>query len=103
MQTEARQPATIRERVVSLGRSHAVVTWLPVAALVVWCAALFYYLLARYPYDGLYGQDSYAYYYQAKALLGDTTGQVPQPWPLYSASQLYHWPVGYHLHIILGF
>ena len=64
--------------------------------------ALFAYLLAHYPYDGLYGQDSYAYYYQARAILQDMTGQAPQPWQLFSGAQLYHWPVGYHLLIIVG-
>ena len=29
-------------------------------------------------------------------------GQPPQAWQLFSSDQLYHWPIGYHLHLILG-
>jgi hypothetical protein len=102
MQADVQQPASIRDRLVSLRQSDVAANALSLAALAVWCTAIFYYLLARFPYDGLYGQDSYAYYYQARSLLKDMTGQAPQPWQLFSASQLYHWPIGYHLHLILG-
>jgi len=102
MQAHVEQPASIRERMISLRQSVVAANALALAILAVWCTALFYYLLARFPYDGLYGQDSYAYYYQARALLQDMTGQAPQPWQLFSAGQLNHWPIGYHLHLILG-
>lgn len=59
-------------------------------------------LLARYPYAGLYGQDSYTYYYQALALWHDLLGQAPPPDQLFT-SQALRWPVGYHLQIMLGF
>ncbi len=71
-------------------------------ALVIACVLFFAYLLARYAYDGLYGQDSYAYYYQALALWNDITGQ-PQPANWLSTSDGFRWPIGYHLHIIAGF
>ena len=87
---------------VALGRSDGAINVLAIAMLLAWCAVLFTYLLARFPYDGLYGQDSYAYYYQARAILQDMTGQPTQPWQLFSGAQLYHWPVGYHLLIIVG-
>lgn len=64
---------------------------------------LFAYLLRRFPYDGLYGIDSYTYYYQARALWNEATGVIPSAYELFSADGLQHWPVGYHLHIILGF
>ncbi|HST04814.1 MAG TPA: phospholipid carrier-dependent glycosyltransferase [Chloroflexia bacterium] len=72
------------------------------SSIVAWCLLVFGYLLKRYPYDGLYGQDSYAYYYQARALLDEFTGKPPQAWALFSTDQLYHWPIGYHIHLILG-
>src|SRR5688572_18195989 len=71
-------------------------------ALVTSCALFFAYLLTRYSYDGLYGQDAYAYYYQAQALWSDITGQ-PQPPNARSTSDGFRWPIGYHLHIIAGF
>jgi len=74
---------------------------LPIA-LVTSCALFFTYLLARYAYDGLYGQDGYAYYYQAQALWNDITGQL-QPTNSLSTSDGFRWPIGYHLHIIAGF
>src|SRR5205814_3168372 len=61
------------------------------------------YLLARFPYDGLYGQDSYAYYYQAVAFWQELTGQASSPGQPFTTSGLYHWPIGYHLHLLLGF
>src|SRR5437773_10993202 len=61
------------------------------------------YLLARFPYDGLYGQDSYAYYYQALAFWQELTGQASFPGQPFTTSGLYHWPIGYHLHLLLGF
>jgi hypothetical protein len=73
----------------------------PAGLLVAGCVALIAYLLARFPYDGLYGQDSYAYYYQALALRQDITGQPQPPWSLFN-SQSFRWPVGYHLHVIAG-
>ncbi|HEX9991005.1 MAG TPA: phospholipid carrier-dependent glycosyltransferase [Chloroflexia bacterium] len=73
----------------------------PAGLLVVGCAGLIAYLLARFPYDGLYGQDSYAYYYQALALRQDITGQPQPPWSLFN-SQSFRWPIGYHLHVIAG-
>ncbi|HYO49749.1 MAG TPA: glycosyltransferase family 39 protein [Chloroflexia bacterium] len=73
----------------------------PAVLLVAGCAALITYLLARFPYDGLYGQDSYAYYYQSLALRQDITGQPQPPWSLFN-SQAFRWPIGYHLHVIAG-
>ena len=70
--------------------------------LIAACAIFFAYLLTRYTYDGLYGQDSYAYYYQALALWDDITGQ-PLPAKWLSTSDGFRWPIGYHLHIIAGF
>src|SRR5690348_3518874 len=102
MQAELRQSVSVRERMATLGRSSVATNGVAIALLVAWCVALFYYLLARFPYDGLYGQDSYAYYYQSRALLQDMTGQPPQAWQLFSSDRLYHWPIGYHLHLILG-
>ncbi|HUS15276.1 MAG TPA: phospholipid carrier-dependent glycosyltransferase [Chloroflexia bacterium] len=61
------------------------------------------YLLARFPYDGLYGQDSYAYYYQAIAFRQELLGEPATPGQLYTTTGLYHWPVGYHLLLLLGF
>src|SRR5579859_2367903 len=57
--------------------------------------------LARYPFDGFYGQDSYAYYYQALEIGHQLLGQPPPPWP-FAGLGLFHWPVGYHLHLLLG-
>lgn len=74
----------------------------PPAVLAGLSAALFAYLLARFPYTGLYGQDAYAYYYQAEALWREITGQPQPEWALFSAQGLY-WPVGYHLHLLPGF
>lgn len=97
---QGRQPAKSSKL---LGRSSSLaVDALAIATLIALCVALFYYLLTRFPYDGLYGQDSYAYYYQARAILQDITGQPPQAWSMFSGSQLYHWPVGYHILIMLG-
>ncbi|HVF99511.1 MAG TPA: phospholipid carrier-dependent glycosyltransferase [Chloroflexia bacterium] len=74
----------------------------PPALLVGLSAALFAYLLARFPYNGLYGQDAYAYYYQAEALWHELTGQPQPPYALFTASGLF-WPVGYHLHLFPSF
>jgi 4-amino-4-deoxy-L-arabinose transferase-like glycosyltransferase len=60
------------------------------------------YLLARFPFDGLYGQDSYAYYWQAVEIWNGLTGRPAPAWP-FAGQGLYHWPVGYHLQIIAGF
>src|SRR4051794_29778261 len=80
-------------------------TWplLAGAGLVAAGAAWGAFLLARFAYDGLYGQDAYAYYGQAQALWREVTGQAPLPDGLYSSNGLYHWPIGYHLHLMLGF
>jgi len=102
MQAKVQQRISVHERIVALGGSRATINVLAIGMLLAWCALLFWYLLARFPYDGLYGQDAYAYYYQAKAILQDMTGQASQPWQLFSGAQLYHWPVGYHLLIIVG-
>jgi len=72
------------------------------AGLLIGCAALFAYLLRRFPYDGLYGQDAYAYYYQALALWQQLTGTPPAPNQLFGPDGLYHWPIGYHLQLMLG-
>jgi 4-amino-4-deoxy-L-arabinose transferase-like glycosyltransferase len=71
--------------------------------LLVGTLLLFAYLLRRFPYDGLYGVDGYAYYYQARALWEEMSGAAVRPYELFSADGLQHWPVGYHLHIITGF
>ena len=76
--------------------------WVPPAILVGLSALLFAYLLARFPYNGFYGQDAYAYYYQAEALWRELTGQAQPPWAQFTANGLY-WPVGYHLHLLPGF
>jgi 4-amino-4-deoxy-L-arabinose transferase-like glycosyltransferase len=102
MDLEAERPTAFGSRFRVRSESRA---WLDVAAillLVVGCCAFFAYLLARYPYDGLYGQDSYAYYYQARALLHDITGVPLQGWQLFTSDGLYHWPIGYHLLLMLG-
>ena len=73
----------------------------PPILLAAGCMGLFGLLLARFPYDGLYGQDGYAYYHQSLALLRDMTGEPPPPEARFSADAL-RWPVGYHLNIIVG-
>ncbi|HKP54295.1 MAG TPA: phospholipid carrier-dependent glycosyltransferase [Chloroflexia bacterium] len=73
----------------------------PPVLIAVACAALFALLLMRHPYDGFYGQDSYAYYYQARALWQEISGQAMPPDQLFSAQAL-RWPVGYLLHLALG-
>jgi 4-amino-4-deoxy-L-arabinose transferase-like glycosyltransferase len=73
-----------------------------IAGLLAACAALFADLLIRFPYDGLYGQDAYAYYYQALALWREISGQPPAPGALFDAHAL-RWPLGYHLQLILGY
>lgn len=75
---------------------------LPPAILVGLAVALFAYLLARFPYDGFYGQDAYAYYHQAEALWRELTGQPQPEWALFSTNGIY-WPIGYHLHLLPGF
>src|SRR5512133_3949498 len=102
MQAQASQSLSTRERVAALVRSRGAVDLLAITVLVVGCTALISYLLVRFHYDGLYGQDSYAYYYQARALLQAVTGAPPQAWQLYTSEGLYHWPIGYHLHLMLG-
>ncbi|MGI8586969.1 MAG: ArnT family glycosyltransferase [Chloroflexia bacterium] len=74
-----------------------------VAGLLAAVGGMFAWLLARFPYDGLYGQDAYAYYYEALALWRDLTGQPQPPGALFTSNGFYHWPIGYHLHIMLGF
>lgn len=78
-----------------------VVRVVPPLLLVVACLAWFVALLTLHPYEGLYGQDSYAYYYQARSLWQEISGQVVPSDQLFSAQAL-RWPVGYHLHIIAG-
>ncbi len=102
MQAQARQSLSIHERMAALMRSRVAVDLLAITLLVVGSAAFVAYLLARFPYDGLYGQDSYAYYYQSRALLQDINGAPSQAWQLYTSDGLYHWPIGYHLHLLLG-
>ncbi len=75
---------------------------LPLGLLLVAASGLFIFLLSAFPFDGLYGQDSYAYYYQARELWDGLWGTPPPDWPFVSEG-LYHWPVGYHLHIMAGF
>lgn len=58
-------------------------------------------LLIRYPFDGLSGQDSYAYYYQALEVRNHLTMQAGPAWP-FAGEGLHHWPVGYHLYMIAG-
>ncbi|HEX6607789.1 MAG TPA: phospholipid carrier-dependent glycosyltransferase [Chloroflexia bacterium] len=72
------------------------------AGLLAAGAALFAYLLIRFPYDGLYGQDAYAYYYQALALWREIRGLPSAPGALFDAHAL-RWPLGYHLQLILGY
>jgi 4-amino-4-deoxy-L-arabinose transferase-like glycosyltransferase len=83
-------------------RNGALLALLRFALLLVAAASLFTYLLWKLPFDGLYGQDSYAYYYQARELWGGLWGQPIPAWP-FASEGLYHWPVGYHLHLIAGF
>jgi 4-amino-4-deoxy-L-arabinose transferase-like glycosyltransferase len=75
---------------------------LPFVLLLVAATALYTYLLWRLPFDGLYGQDSYAYYYQARELWDGLWGRPLPAWPFVSEG-LYHWPVGYHMHLMAGF
>ena len=93
MSLQATAPATRRTLV------------LTIASLGVVFAAsftLFGFLLVRFPFDGLYGQDSYAYYYQARELWSGIWGTPSPTWP-FASEGLYHWPVGYHLLIMAGF
>ncbi len=69
------------------------------ATLSVICMA---YWLVRFPFDGLYGQDSYAYYYQSLEMWRQIRGEPAPAWP-FAGEGLYHWPVGYHLHVMAGF
>ncbi|MGA7731255.1 MAG: phospholipid carrier-dependent glycosyltransferase [Chloroflexia bacterium] len=88
-------------------RTPAWTAWLqrlvPPLLLLAGTLLLFAYLLRRFPYDGLYGVDGYAYYYQARALWEEMSGAPVRLYELFSADGLQHWPVGYHLHIIAGF
>src|ERR671933_233629 len=102
MQAEAHQPLPARAQAATLDRSALLMEAGAIVLLVGFCAAFFAYLLARFPYDGLYGQDSYAYFYQARALLREMQGLPPQPGELFGTEGLYHWPIGYHLHLALG-
>jgi 4-amino-4-deoxy-L-arabinose transferase-like glycosyltransferase len=70
--------------------------------LLIAASCLFIFLLSAFPFDGLYGQDSYAYYYQAREIWDGLWSMPPPEWPFVSEG-LYHWPVGYHLHIMAGF
>ena len=74
----------------------------PIALILALSAGFVTCLLALFPYDGLYGQDSYAYYGQSFAWWRELAGERQPPNGLYS-SQEFRWPVGYHLHIMLGF
>src|SRR5678816_1539029 len=94
MQAKVQQRISVHERIVALGGSHATINALAIGMLLAWCALLFWYLLARFPYDGLYGQDAYAYYYQALALWREISGQPPAPGALFDAHAL-RWPLGY--------
>ncbi len=73
------------------------------AGLLAGTAAWTAWLLIRFPYAGLYGQDAYAYYYEALAFWDRLTGQAAPPGQPYSTASLGHWPIGYHLHLLLGF
>jgi 4-amino-4-deoxy-L-arabinose transferase-like glycosyltransferase len=70
--------------------------------LVVLAGVCVAYWLVRFPFDGLYGQDSYAYYYQSLEIWRQIRGAPPPAWP-FVGEGLYHWPVGYHLHVMAGF
>lgn len=103
MQIPARQPITLPQKLAARMAWRATADAWAVVALVGGSGLFFAYLLSRFPYDGLYGQDSYAYYFEARALWQQLAGQSAPPGQLFSAEGLYHWPIGYHLHIILGF
>jgi hypothetical protein len=75
---------------------------IPPLALTTLGVAAVAYLLARYPYDGMYGQDTYAYYGQALAWWREMRSDPPPEFAFYT-SQAFRWPVGYHLHVMLGF
>ncbi|MEO5953677.1 MAG: hypothetical protein ABIQ44_14515, partial [Chloroflexia bacterium] len=75
----------------------------PPLALVAGSLFLFIFLLRRFPYDGFYAPDNYAYYYQARALWEQITGALPRSYELFTADGLQHWPVGYHIQLIVGF
>ncbi len=83
-------------------RQRIALILIPHGLLLVTSVGLFAYLLARFPFDGLTGQDSYAYYYQARELWDGFWGLPVPQWP-FVGEGLYHWPVGYHLHLMLGF
>ncbi len=74
----------------------------PALLLLLSSTLWFLYLLMRFPFDGLYGQDSYAYYYQAVEIWRKMSGASVPSWP-FAGLGLYHWPVGYHLQVIAGF
>ncbi len=82
-------------------RQRIALILIPHGLLLVTSVGLFAYLLARFPFDGLTGQDSYAYYYQARELWDGFWGLPVPQWP-FVGEGLYHWPVGYHLHLMLG-
>ena len=94
--------ATLLDRRARMAYHPAMRTLAAMAGLLAACAALFASLLIRFPYDGLYGQDAYAYYYQALALWREISGQPPAPGALFDAHAL-RWPLGYHLQLILGY
>lgn len=75
----------------------------PPLLLVLGSLLLFAYLLRRFPYDGMYGIDSFTYFYQARAIWEEATGAPHRAFELFSVDGLQHWPVGYHLQVITGF
>jgi 4-amino-4-deoxy-L-arabinose transferase-like glycosyltransferase len=85
-------------------RPRSDVRWALAGAVLVALAAagVLAYLLRAYPYSGLYGIDAYAYAGQSTALLRQLSGQPDVPGALFGADGLPHWPIGYHLHLMLG-
>ena len=78
--------------------------WIRLGALSVGVlsAAWFAYLLYVFPYNGLYGVDAYAYAGQSAALLDELTGRPVPSGALFTGEGLSHWPVGYHLLLVIG-
>ena len=66
--------------------------WLIALGLFVFALGLRAFMLVAYPFDGLYGQDAYAYY--------DYAGQMRDSLIRGQSLPAFFWPLGYPLHIV---
>ncbi len=101
MSTNAGLTTSLLRRIARMTAFSATTVY-PALLLLLASTLWFAYLLVRFPFDGLYGQDSYAYYYQALEIWHKMSGASVPQWP-FAGLGLYHWPVGYHLQVIAGF